>query len=268
MARTYQLSNSSSSQDSSTASTAIIQDNQQVKQDSIARSVFLHLFPGAMLTAAFVVTAPLALTSGFPAIAALLICVAVLLIPFALGHLFYEGKRRNGYYSLKGIVLLQQRTPLRRVLLIVPLVTLWSFAVYILMTPLEGILVKTIFAWLPVWYIQPDLAHYPKTVLLITFGLDFVINGVAAPVVEELYFRGYLLPRLSRFGRWAPIINLALFSLYHFWQPQQNITNLIALLPFVYIVWKRQDVRLSMLLHCTLNIIGIALTCALYLGHP
>jgi AcrR family transcriptional regulator len=38
-------------------------------------------------------------------------------------------------------------------------------------------------------------------------------------VVEELYFRGYLLPRISRFGGWAPVINCCLFALYHFWQP-------------------------------------------------
>jgi hypothetical protein len=39
--------------------------------------------------------------------------------------------------------------------------------------------------------------------------------------VEEYYFRGYLLPRLSRFGSLAPVINVALFSLYHFFTPWQ-----------------------------------------------
>jgi membrane protease YdiL (CAAX protease family) len=239
----------------------------QVRQDSIMRSIVLHLLPGAILTTAYIATAPLALGAGFPAMVALLLCFAGLLIPFALGHLFYKGRQRNGHFSLQGIVLLQKRTSLRQALIIVPLVTVWSFVIYILMTPVESILIKTVFAWLPAWYTQPDLAHYPKSVLLITFALNFAINGLAGPVVEELYFRGYLLPRLARFGRWSPVISLCLFSLYHFWQPQQNITNLIALLPFICIVWKKQDVRLSILLHCTLNIVGILLTAALYLGH-
>ena len=265
MAEAYKLTNLPTP-DSAFTSTSTDQSNQQVMQYSIVRSLLLHLLPGALLTGAYILTAPLARSSGFPEMVALLICVAVLLIPLALGHLFYEGKRRNGRFSLKGIVLLQRRTPLRQTLVLVPLITLWSFVIYILMTPLESVLVKTVFAWLPAWYTQPDLAHFPKTTLLITFALDFVINGLAAPLVEELYFRGYLLPRLSRFGRWAPVISLVLFSLYHFWQPQQNITNLIALFPFVYVVWKKQDLRLSMTLHCTLNIIGILLTSALYLG--
>jgi membrane protease YdiL (CAAX protease family) len=45
--------------------------------------------------------------------------------------------------------------------------------------------------------------------------LGLVLSGVVAPVVEEMYFRGYLLPRLSRLGRWAPVLNVTLFALYH-----------------------------------------------------
>jgi hypothetical protein len=30
-----------------------------------------------------------------------------------------------------------------------------------------------------------------------------------------------LLPRISRFGGWAPLINTVLFSLYHFFTPWQ-----------------------------------------------
>ena len=246
---------------------AFILQSQQVKQHSLVRSLVLHLLPGALVTVAYVGTAPLALQAGLPAVVALLLCVAVLLFPFALGHLFYEGRQRNGWMSLKGIVLLQQRTPLRQMLLLVPLVTVWSFAVYILMTPLETLQVKTVFAWLPLWYTQQNLVQYSQTALLLTFGLNFALNGLLAPIVEEMYFRGYLLPRLSRFGKLSPFLSLALFSLYHFWQPQQNLTNLVALMPFVYIVWKKQDVRLSMILHCTLNLVGFLLSFALVVGH-
>ena len=38
------------------------------------------------------------------------------------------------------------------------------------------------------------------------------MSGIAVPVVEELYFRGFLLPRLSRLGIWAPILEMALFA--------------------------------------------------------
>ncbi|MFD1537220.1 CPBP family glutamic-type intramembrane protease [Nonomuraea guangzhouensis] len=35
------------------------------------------------------------------------------------------------------------------------------------------------------------------------------LTGLAFPIIEELYFRGFLLPRLSRLGRWAPVVNAA-----------------------------------------------------------
>jgi hypothetical protein len=37
-----------------------------------------------------------------------------------------------------------------------------------------------------------------------------LLNGVIGPVVEELYFRGFLLPRMEGLGRWAPLVNVTL----------------------------------------------------------
>ena len=42
-------------------------------------------------------------------------------------------------------------------------------------------------------------------------------------MVEELYFRGYLLPRISRLGAWAPLVNTVLFSLYHLFTPWLSV---------------------------------------------
>ena len=39
------------------------------------------------------------------------------------------------------------------------------------------------------------------------------------PDPKELDFRGHLLPRLERYGRWAPVINTALFATYHLFSP-------------------------------------------------
>jgi len=50
-------------------------------------------------------------------------------------------------------------------------------------------------------------------------GVLVALNVILGPLVEELYFRGYLLPRLHRFGIWAPLINISLFAAYHLWKP-------------------------------------------------
>jgi hypothetical protein len=41
------------------------------------------------------------------------------------------------------------------------------------------------------------MAIFLITVLLITWAFGLIMNGVAGPVMEEVYFRGYLLPRIS-----------------------------------------------------------------------
>ena len=61
------------------------------------------------------------------------------------------------------------------------------------------------------------------------------------PAVEELYFRGYLLPRMRYLG-------------------------IIGFAPTVYAVNRWRNVPLGMVVHCTLNIIGVASVSALVLG--
>jgi uncharacterized protein len=47
-----------------------------------------------------------------------------------------------------------------------------------------------------------------------TLGAYLVLNVFVGPITEELCFRGHLLPRMGQLGRWAPLVNVFLFSLY------------------------------------------------------
>ena len=59
-------------------------------------------------------------------------------------------------------------------------------------------------------------------------------------------------------GRWAPLVNVSLFSLYHFWSPWQIVARILGFGPTVYAVrWKR-NVYLGMVVHCSLNTIAVA----------
>lgn len=90
-----------------------------------------------------------------------------------------------------------------------------------------------------------------------------VLNVFAGPMVEELYFRGYLLPRMTRYGRWAPLLNVTLFSLYHFWSPWSFLSRIAGVTPFAYAVWWKRNVYLGMAVHIALNAIGTATIIAL-----
>jgi len=101
-----------------------------------------------------------------------------------------------------------------------------------------------------------NLKQYSQGSLLLAGVLGFVFNGIVGPVVEELYFRGYLLPRISRLKGWAPLLNVVLFSIYHFFTPWQNPARILALLPMGYAVWWKKNIYIGIIVHCIINIIG------------
>jgi membrane protease YdiL (CAAX protease family) len=84
-----------------------------------------------------------------------------------------------------------------------------------------------------------------------------LLSCISGPLVEELYFRGYLLPRMERYaGRWAPFLNTVLFSLYHFFSPWENLVRIAVSYPLVYTVWKKRDIRFGIWVHIIVNSVG------------
>lgn len=236
-------------------------------QHSIGGSLAMHILPGVFILALFVASAPFVMRAGFPPMLAVSIG-ATFGLSFQLWHLFREGRKRNEEWSLEGIVLYRKPMPVWQYFVMVPVFVVLGFLIDRVTAPLSLALVNSL-PWLPGWFEMRDtgqLFGYSRTALQITFGVYLLVNGVAAPIIEELYFRGYLMPRLSRFGRWTPIVESALFSLYHFWQPYYWVSQFIAVLPYVSVVYWKENVRLGILVHMVLNLLGGLLTTALILG--
>jgi uncharacterized protein len=242
----------------------------RVEQPSLPRLVALHLLPGLLATAAYVASVPLVRGWGFPTLLAAYLVLPGVIIPVELGYLLYQGGLRRGRPSLRGIVQYREPIPVRQYFLFVPLLLVWGLVVSALASPVDQALLRTVFAWLPEWYRLADLPRYPalysRAALATTVAVGLALNGVAGPVVEELYFRGYLLPRLARFGRWAPCLNAVLFSLYHFWTPWQFVSRLLLLLPWVYVVWWKRSIYVGIITHCLVNTISILVLAALFFG--
>ena len=250
---------------------AISQNSSDAEVHSLGRSVMLHLLPGVLILLFYILTAPLAGKLGFPSGTAIFVAIGVVLIPFELGYLLIQGRKRNGILSLKGIVRFREPMPLWQLtVMVLPLVLWLGFVFGALGPPLDRIMIDRLFAWVPDWFFlfgpANRLAPYSKSALLITAILNLILNGMAGPVVEELYFRGYLLPRLSRLKAWAPLMNILLFSLYHFFTPWENPVRIIALLPLVYAVWWKRNIYLGMIVHCAGNTIGAVGMLTLALG--
>ena len=230
-----------------------------VPQYGFLKLLVLHLAPGVLATLAYLALVPLATRLHFPTMSALLFSAAIALVPLELGHLLLQGKRLNVRWSLEGIVLYRRNWPGWRYLLTALGLFILSVAGYALSEPLDRSWQHVAFSWLPGWYVFSDLqqyAQFSRTVLVIAFSARLLLDGFLFPIVEELYFRGYLLPRMSRFGWAAPFLNCALFAVYHFWQPYNLPTIFSVSLPMVFAVWKTKNVRVGIYTHILLNVVG------------
>jgi membrane protease YdiL (CAAX protease family) len=85
--------------------------------------------------------------------------------------------------------------------------------------------------------------------MLTTMVICLPLTGISLPLIEELYFRGFLLPRIAHLGGWAPLVSTVLFSLYHFWSPWVFVSRVIFMFPGFWFAWQNKDIRLSIGMH-------------------
>ena len=231
------------------------------EQHSLLKSVILHLLPGVLILLFFIIVTPILTENGLPTLFCLFLAVMLVLIPFELGYILYQSKRRDKKFSLEGIVLYRRKIPKRQHLIIIPLFLAWAIiSFFIIAPPIQDNLKREYFSWLPVWFfLSYNLEQSSKAAICATWVMGLVFNGLAGPIVEELYFRGYLLPRISRLKGWAPLLNVLLFSVYHFFSPWRNLERILALLPGIYIIQWKKNIYLGMIPHCLLNTTGMLL---------
>jgi uncharacterized protein len=225
----------------------------QPRQHTFLESLLYHLLPGVALLGAIFLLA--ALLPGWPLILVLFTSVALVMVPVELGILYYHGYRRNGRLSLEGIVLYRERISLWKVVLWALGTGLWSYVIFRYTQSYLNGLLQPYFDWLPptLTQVTGNLTGYARGFWVATALVGLAFNGFIGPIVEEMYFRGFLLPRMERLKGWAPAANAVLFSLYHFFTPWENLTRIVALLPMVYAVRLNRSIWISMLAHSLLN---------------
>lgn len=236
-----------------------------VRPLSIAGTLTLHLVPGVLMTAGFIAFAPIAARLGFPPIAALMAAILLVLIPTELGILVWAARREGS--TVGSLIPYRRRIPLRTWAWLVPGLILLAFLGFGLHQAIEPALIERFFGWLPDWYVKPiaidNVTDFSRMAWLVTFAAYFTLNGLLGPIVEEIYFRGYLLPRMDGLGRWAPLVNVTLFSIYHLWSPWQIVARVLGLSPTVYAVRWQRNIVLGMIVHCSLNLIGVTLVASM-----
>lgn len=240
-------------------------DNQpHVKQLSKTQAVLYHLYPGIIILISFVVVTPLLVSHHYPPQLGILASIILVAIPLFLSHLTWAKRKesRKHFWQLNGY---QNKLPTGKLILYSVALVLFMFLVWGITQPIDKIISDQLLSWLPGWFTIQDFSGYSREIILTTLVINLIVNGFLAPFVEEFYFRGYLLPRMAAWGKWAFVLNAVLFSFYHFWQPNVYITLILALTPMIWLVWKTKDLRLAILTHCLLNIVGALLSFGLIL---
>ena len=248
-------------------------------QPSLPSVVVLHLLPGALGVAAYVALAGPVKEAGYPALAAFLLAAGLVILPVELGLLW--SARRLARAAGETLIPYRESLPWRSWVWLVPVLLVAAILLSVTLAAVDGFTGRGLSGWFPAWYaigdgLQPlagkpidavAIGRYSTSSWMVTLAAYMLLNGVAEPIVEELYFRGWLLPRLGRLGRWAPFVNVVLFSLYHFWLPAQLISRLAAVLPVAYAVRWRRNVYLGMVVHVALNTIAGLLVIAAIAPH-
>jgi membrane protease YdiL (CAAX protease family) len=246
----------------------------QVEQMFIPKSILFHLFPGLFVVLFDIAVAPIVEQLGFPLIFTLILANLLILIPVELTILLYMSKKENDNFNLKELIPYFEPLPLKKFLGLFCLIFIWAFLINMLMFPVTTFLSENVFAWMPEVFFSneqatimaTDFSLYSQTNLMIVLILAILGIGIGVPIVEELYFRGFLMSRISRFSIWTPVISVGLWAFYHFWAPWSFLTYLLAFIPIAFVVLKAKNLYLSITGHILANLMLVMSLAPLMLG--
>mgnify|MGYP006285904195 FL=1 len=229
---------------------------------SMRRVLCLIFVPTSLLSLTYVLTGHL-LQDSIPSLLLFFLLAMFMLFPIQFFVVLSASKKEYGSDTLKSAFSYHQKLSWWKIALYGSL--LWGFAGLMTVTiaPLENMLFAPIterlahilppyFDWNNFEYLQ----QYSRNMLLFTCFVYFILNGFVGPIVEELFFRGYLTAKVDRFGKYTPFIMTVLFSLYHFWLPFNNLFRIIVFYAAAYVAWKKKNIYIAIVFHVLSNLVS------------
>jgi membrane protease YdiL (CAAX protease family) len=223
--------------------------------------IALHLVPGLIFAGFFFVLSQMFIRCGLTGYLALLTTIPLCLAPVEIGVMLLWSARVTGRRSLsEAIGYRRPGTVVEYIVLPLLLFICWG-VLSIAVNPISLYLETHLSVWLPPWATQESLINglvsSPPIQRSITLGLAVLLSGFVAPVVEELYFRGFLLPRMEHWGWAAPVLNSLLFAIYHFYFPGNVPGIFVAFVPISYVVMVKKNWRIGVIVHSLFNLWGV-----------
>lgn len=242
---------------------------KNINQHTLLQSILLHLLPGLIFLASiFTFSNPvfprlLGVDYRLGPIVGYLLGILIGLIPVQIGILLLASRKESGKFTIKELIHFTDKSKLIDYFIYVPVMIIIFIVFFVIIAPLiQPYIVNNYFYWWPEQYNFQVILQDPSIVadykgIKFLAILYILLSGLTGPFVEEIYFRGFLLPRMTQFsGKWAPLLNTVLFSFYHFFSPWENPIRIVTSYPMIYLVWKKRNIRFSILVHLIVNTIG------------
>lgn len=221
---------------------------------SIWKIVILHLLPGIMLSIVYMFLIKVEILSEYPKIIILGLSIISSIVPIMLGYLFFIAKKEECSFNIFKILGLKSKMKKKEFIFYTLLLFLITGILMTCLKPLSDCLLNTVFSFIPSRYIYiQDLSSFGRGFIIIAIVVSFFIFTLIGPIVEELYFRGYLLARMKWMGNYGVLIHVILFAVYHFWSPWLIVARVVVMLPLYYFVYKKDSLKLAISVHCIAN---------------
>jgi membrane protease YdiL (CAAX protease family) len=240
-------------------------ENSLTPQHPLWLSVVLSLFPGLALGVFVVGMTPVLQVWGLDPIFALFGGIGLVIVPLELGCLAIVARRTTGSWSPLAVTDYRSKLPPKRLLPMAIGLAIWFIFILVAwIALLEGWVIEQLPSWVPdsiMQFAQTNAeGELPAAgVVAALLAIAFIFNGLVGPITEELYFRGYLLPRIDRYGIWAPVLNTFLFSIYHMWTPWRWPQIAVGFLPLAFAAWRTRSIYVSMTAHVIINVVFLVL---------
>lgn len=229
------------------------------KNMTIPKLFLVTLVPSAIFTILYFALGMV--WQGIPSIALFFILSTLTLFVFELAVVLTANKREYGRIGLQIVFSKCKKMPWWKIFLYgfvlftiagIMSVTVGALEDWIFATPS-----KCLYAILPEYFNWSNfefVKQYPKSIVVFTAILYFIMNVLICPIIEEIYFRGYLTEKMKRYGIAAPILVSVAFSFYHWWLPFNNIFRICTFAIAFIVAYKKENIYISMAFHCFCNL--------------
>jgi len=228
---------------------------RESSRHTLGQSILLHLLPGVPLVVGYFIFAAVLARFGLPNILALMLTTILVEVPVIWWLLIRLGRRESdGSVDWRALFPWRRSVPVWQILLVgLPLIVFSMLMIAGVGPAVEDVIRPTLFGWVPDWFVlRPDPAMFAtmsRELALATWVLTLFGLALLGGVTQELYFRGFLLPRMNHHGSWAPALNALLFAVFHLTSPWSWPAFFVMVLPWAYVVRWKESVQLGLFIH-------------------